>query len=216
MSTVGETSNDGGQQDIRNYLQRKQADVGLPRVLDQDIGTDGGGDGVESDNYEPRCISMSKFAKQSKEAYQDLAKEVQKMGRGLLEYVNGENIAGSRRYLTDVIITRDIRQRTKILEVLFNYGSTRRRGMFGYSVEDNHIHVIHDCSFSDGTCRDVWREQVESIGEVKPVRKEVKPIWKFKRTDWYDVFIYFFIRKRGTRQIWFGGESWKEPTHGKF
>ena len=38
--------------------------------------------------------------------------------------------------------------------------------MFGFSVEDDHIHVIHDCAFSDGTCRDVWRKQVESIGEI--------------------------------------------------
>lgn len=216
MSDVGETSNNGSQQDIRNYLQRKLPIVEVPGVLDSDSGTSGRRDGVESNDNEPRCISMSRFAKQSKEAYQDLAKEIQKMGRGFLDYVNGENIVGSRRYLTDVIITRNLRERTKILEVLYNYGSTRRRGMFGYSVEDDHIHVIHDCSFSDGTCRDVWREQVESIGEIKPVRKENKPIWKFKRTDWYDVFIYFFVRKRGTREIWFGGESWKKPTDGKF
>lgn len=178
----------------------------LTRLLELDNQMYGG------KSLERRNVSMAMFARTNEEAYKDLAKEVQEVGHQFFRYVNGETINSSWRYITDVLLYRDSEQLNRYLHCLFNYGRTRSNGMFGISVEHNHIHVIHDCSFSDGTCRCVWRKQVESIGEIKPLRKEAKPIWKFTRTDWYDVFIYFFLRKRGTRQIWIRGENWQVPS----
>lgn len=158
-------------------------------------------------------ISMGKFAEQHNEAYQDLAKEIEKMGNKFFDYVLGQSIDHSRRYVSDVILFNNERELYKLVSILCQYGKSRRNGMFGYSVENDHIHVIHDCSFSDGTCRDSWRKQVEAVGHLKPIRRQNKLIGKLGRTDWYDVFIYFFLAKRGTRQIWIRGESWQEPSH---
>lgn len=164
---------------------------------------------------EERSFSMAALARLSEEGFKDMAKEVQEMGYQFFEYFNREDIPSTRRYITDVITFRNERELYKMVQELYKFGKNRKGGMFGYSIEEDHIHVIHDCSFSDGTCRDQWRKAVHAIGNLKPIRKHIKFVSEFTKAQWYDVFIYFFLQKRGTRQIWFGGESWKEPTNGK-
>lgn len=204
-----ETVQDGFTNYIGEDVPDPSGGSNLPGVVAEGFGNDGG----MSFSSGRRDVTMAHFARRNQEAYQDLVQEVQEMGDIFMEYVTGKIINGSWRYITDVITFRSERELHKIMDVLCRYGRSRRNGMFGFSVEADHVHVIHDCSFSDGTCRDIWRKQIESIGEIKPLRKEIKPIWKFTRTDWYDVFIYFFLRKRGARQIWIRGEGWKTPTN---
>lgn len=158
-------------------------------------------------------ISMAKFGRESPAIFEEMVSEIQEMGNFFFEYVNGTSIKRSYRYLSDVILYDTDEQLHKCVEILREYGKIRRNGMFGFSVEDDHIHVIHDCSFASGSCRDGFRQQIKSVAKFTPVRTENKSIFQFTPTDWYDVFIYFFLRKRGTREIWIGGKSWKEPTN---
>lgn len=181
-------------------------------VLAPDTERDGG---KPASSGREREISMAVFAEKLPHAYDDLAEEVEEMGRHFMDYVGGTSIKSSWRYISDVIITRTDEQLQRVVSILREYGRTRRNGLFGFSVESDHIHVIHDCAFSGSHCRDVWRKQVEPFAEFGPTRSENKPIWKFTRTDWYDVFIYFFLKKRGTREIWVRGENWQKPTNGK-
>lgn len=160
-----------------------------------------------------RTISMGEFARKNGEAFNILGEKIEEMGNVFLEYVTGPSIKGTWRYLSDVVRYDSDDNLQRLLEILRNYGETRGNGMFGYSVEADHIHVIHDCAFSGGHCRDVWRRQVEPFGVIGPTRRENKAIWKFTRADWYDVFAYFILKKRGTREIWVRGKSWTPPNH---
>lgn len=208
MSSGEDHTQNGFEDYITNDLPNQPGTSSISRMVDENSRNSG----RQLFTRRRREVSMADFARQHQEGYQDLAKEIEEMGNIFFDYVLGKTINSSWRYVTDVILFRNERDLYKIVGILCKYGRSRRNGMFGFSVEDNHIHVIHDCSFSDGTCRDIWRKQIESIGEIKPLRKEVKFIWKFTRTDWYDVFVYFFCRKRGTRQIWVRGENWKTPS----
>nr|QVW56818.1 MAG: nonstructural protein NS1 [Aegithalos caudatus ambidensovirus] len=163
----------------------------------------------------PRSIGMGRIAEVNKEVYNTLVTQIFEMGNIFFQYVNGETIKGTWRYITDVFLFREYGTLPNVLEELRRYGRSRRNGMFGFSVEIDHIHIIHDCAFSGGHCRDVFRKQIEPFGEFRPARSINKPIWKFSKSDWYDVFKYFFLEKRGTREIWIRGESWKEPSDGK-
>lgn len=205
---VIELSNNGSQADIRNYLEYPltPATMSFSGVVDADIERD---QGKRDGRRDP---SMAQFAEVSGEAFADLAEEIEEMGNIFFDYVNGKTIKGTWRYISDVFLYRDEQSLHRAVEVLRGYGRTRRDRMFGFSVEDDHIHIIHDCSFSGGHCRDIFRKQMEPHGSFGPTRTENKPIWKFTRTDWYDVFVYFFLRKRGTREIWIGGKSWQKPT----
>lgn len=198
----------GNQRDIRDYLEYPltPAAMSFSGVVDANIERD---KGKRDGKRDP---SMAQFAEVSGEAFADLAEEIEEMGNIFFDYVNGKTIKGTWRYISDVFLYRDEQSLHRAVEVLRGYGRTRRDRMFGFSVEDDHIHIIHDCSFSGGHCRDIFRKQMEPYGSFGPTRTENKPIWKFTRTDWYDVFVYFFLRKRGTREIWIGGKSWQKPS----
>ena len=162
-----------------------------------------------------RHFSMAAAVSQSPKDFELLVEEIYKMGNIFFDYVNGKDIKTTWKYISDVIQFDTMQQCFEIVDRLREYGRTRRTGMFGFSVEHDHIHVIHDCAFSGSHCRDVWRKQVEPFGSIRPTRTENKSIWKFNKLDWYDVFHYFFLRKRGTREIFVRGKSWEEPSDGK-
>nr|QVW56790.1 MAG: non-structural protein 1 [Phylloscopus inornatus ambidensovirus] len=199
---------DGFQSDIRTYLQFPFGDatMSFAGVVDADNGGDSGESRFGGFN------SLNRLAEKCPEVYANVVKEVEKVGSHFLDYVGGKDIKVSWRYLSDIILYRGDGPLQELIRILREYGRTRRSGMFGFSVELDHIHVIHDCAYSGGHCRDVWRKQVEPFGQLGPTRPENKPIWRLTRTDWYDVFEYFFLKKRGTRQIWIGGKDWKTPT----
>lgn len=206
-------SKDGFQTDIRRYLQQC-----VGEECNRDTGMVESNPGRSNSNSGQKLpgggqISMAKLERKSPAAYKAMAEETESLGRNFFQYVNGPHIQATWRYLSDVILYDSDRNLFKILEVLRNYGRHRERGFFGFSVEEDHIHVVHDCAYSAGCCRDAWRRKIEPFGQLRPTRTENKPIFKFKRSDWYDVFIYFFLEKRGTREIWIGGESWKKPDN---
>jgi hypothetical protein len=202
---------DGFQSDIRAYLQFPFGDatMSFAGVVDDSAPGPSGEPPTRGRGF----CSMAKLAKKCPEGYADLAQEIEEMGGEFMEYVGGKTIKGAWRYLSDVVLYRNGDELRECLRVLRSYGRTRRNGMFGFSVEDDHIHVIHDCAYAGGHCRDVWRKQIEPFGELRPTRTENKPIWELTRTDWYDVFEYFFLKKRGTREIWIGGKDWKAPSY---
>lgn len=156
--------------------------------------------------------SMARIAEESPKDFQNLVEVLEKMGGEFFNYVTGPNIKPTFRYLSDVIVCKSQGQLDKCMELLREYGSNRRNGMFGLCQEEDHIHVIHDCSYAGSHCRDSWRQQVQPYGDLRSTRRYNKPIWKFNRTDWYDVFIYFYVQKRGPREIWVRGESGKIPS----
>lgn len=202
--------NNGSENDIRNYLYRTSGSSSSEstRMVVPHIQEYGREFGVERE----RPVSMARIAESSSKDFELLATEVKEMGNIFFDYVNGKTIKATWRYISDVVLYDTMQNCVRIVDCLREYGRTRRTGMFAFSVESNHIHVIHDCAFSGGHCRDVWRKQVEPFGTIRPARTENKPIYKFTPTDWYDVFIYFFLEKRGTREIWIGGKSWEAPS----
>lgn len=158
-------------------------------------------------------ISMGRFAKELPEAYEEMEPEIQEMGGNFIRYIKGKDIKRTYRLVRDIILYRTDDQLIKCMEILRNYGRTRSGGMFGISVEDDHIHVIHDCSYAAFCCRCAYRHKIKSIAEFGFSGTKAKPIYQLTITDWYDVFIYYFLRKRGTRHLWIGGENWKEPSN---
>lgn len=165
-------------------------------------------------NSHGNVISMGALYKYNKEDFKAMAKEMEEMGRPFFNYVFGEAIDHAGRYLSDVFLFTDIQSRDRAIEELDNYGKSRRKGMLGYSVECDHIHIIHDCTYGGAHCRDVFRRKIQPYGIFRPARTENKPICQFRRTDWYDVFAYFFLYKRGIRNIYVRGEGWQKPTDG--
>lgn len=144
--------------------------------------------------------------------YDNILQELDKMGESFFQYCTGESIRPSWRYLSDVIIPTSNRNFEVCLETLNEYGKSKRRGMFARVADGDHIHILHDCAYTNSSCRCIWRERVKPFASIKCARTVNKPWYQFSKWDWYNVFIYFFLEKRGDRKIWFGGASGKVPT----
>lgn len=208
------------QADIRKYLQLPLGDetMSFAGLVEDNSGIISRS-GVSEPSISTReCTenrkrpTMATLLRTDADGYKLLAKEIETMGSGFLDYFSGETISLTSRYISDVFLYKGTRRLAAVVERLRRYGESRRVGMFGYSVEDDHIHIIHDCSYSGNSCRCSWKEKIRPFGNFGPDRKYNKPVWKFTRTDWFDVFVYFFLKKRGARQIWFRGKSWSPPT----
>lgn len=212
------------QRDIREYFPVRYSEESMLSFT----GLVGDNTSLDSNEWEPReyteprksidarKASMAYFLRNDAEGYKLLAEEIDKVAKTFLDYTCGrESNELTGRYLSDVFLFRGRRQLDEALDILCQYGESRRRGMFGISVEEDHIHIIHDCTYSAGCCRCTFKEKIRPLGEFGPNRRYNKPLWKFTRTDWYDVLIYFFFAKRGTRKVWFRGKSWEVPTDGK-
>ena len=204
------------QTDIRNYLQlpmgaEANSSTGMVDNNSQQHKRQG-----EPGSGGSHYTTMAQFFKSDVEGYNILAEEIEKIGRPFFDYFTRETSNYTGRYLTDVFLFRGRRERDRALAILRSYGGSRRNGMFGYSVESDHIHIIHDCSYSGRNCRCSFKEKIEPFGEFGPNRRYNKPIHQFTRTDWYDVFVYFFLKKRGIRDLWFRGKGWEVPSDGKY
>lgn len=147
--------------------------------------------------------------------FEDVVQEMEEMGNVFLRYVCGQASIMHRRYISDVFVPGSERDVPTIVEILRQYGDSRRGGMFGFSVDGDHIHVIHDCNWSGRTCRDAFRAKIEPYGSFKSNRKYIKPMSGFTRYQWYNVLSYFFLEKWGERNLWVRGACWEVPPHSK-
>lgn len=199
---------DGVQTDIRSYfggVQFQQADIQPRMVADNIEPTEGGGIPEGEPRVEEIIERMDKVS-------EDLESQFQKMGNIFFEWADGEARQGTRKYISDVCITRSISERNAVVQRLCEHGRDFRGGMFGFSVEDDHIHIIHSCAWSNHSCRCKFRREIIARGLLRPTGARNKYCWELDKQDWRNVFAYFFLKKRGTRKIWVRGESWQPPT----
>lgn len=167
----------------------------------------------EGDDYTPGgTASMAYLAREYHDIFKSLEPLVQEMASDFLGYFDGEAGTSSRRYVADVFIPTDLSEINRIVEILSNCGGARRRGLFGFSVEDDHIHIIHDCSWGGSHCRCVFKEKVGSLGVFNRARKHIKRLFEIGKVEYYDIFTYYFVNKRGRRGLWINGTSGRLPT----
>ena len=196
------------QTDIRRYFggAEFQSAIIQPRLVDDNSkSSEGGGDSSEQSRVEEIIERMDQVS-------EDLESQFQKMGNIFFEWTDGEARKGTRKYISDVCTVKSIHECNEIVQRLCEHGVDYRGGMFGFSVEADHIHIIHSCAWSNHSCRCKFRRELIARGVLRPFGIRNKYCWQLDKQDWRDVFSYFFLKKRGIRKIWIRGESWEPPT----
>lgn len=117
----------------------------------------------------------------------------------------------SRKYIADVFLPRDPGNIFEILRLLSDAIGGRKNGFIGYSSDGDHLHIIHDCSYSNRTCRCRFKERLEPYGIFKKHGRFVKSIAELKHGDWYNIVVYYFLSKRGVKQLRIDGETSRFP-----
>lgn len=134
------------------------------------------------------------------------------------EFYNGQArlLAGSvkdrsRKYIADVFLPRDSGDIFEILRLLSDAIGGRKNGFIGYSSDGDHLHIIHDCSYSNRTCRCRFKERLEPFGIFKKHGRFIKSIAELEHRDWYNIVVYYFLSKRGIKQLRIDGEISRFP-----
>lgn len=106
-----------------------------------------------------------------------------------------------RYYVPDVLYGFEPGDVRRILAILDRNIEGRRAGVFGYSCEPDHIHIIHDCNYGNRRCRCAFREQLSREWRFKNPRRFVRYTGKLSEQQWYKIFEYYFLAKRGARKL---------------
>lgn len=107
----------------------------------------------------------------------------------------------TRKYIADVFIPYDDKFNNKAIGYLAQRADQHSTGFFGFVGEFDHIHVIHDCSYSGRSCRCRFREILQAMGYFKKHERFIRNISNLEYIDWIRIFIYYFLSKRGPKAL---------------
>nr|QTE03807.1 MAG: nonstructural protein [Phoenicurus auroreus ambidensovirus] len=110
-----------------------------------------------------------------------------------------------RHYVSDVLVCPDNETAADLAGRISSNTNFTSRELCMVSLHGDHVHIIHDCAYSNRSCRCSFFETFEIRKYlVKPQHKYVRSRVKLpelKRTDWIDIILYFCTR--GHRMVIF-------------
>lgn len=96
-----------------------------------------------------------------------------------------------RRYFTDLVATESDEQARLLLDDLFGKARSYKNELLLISLHGDHIHVIHDCPYTNGSCRCKIFEGTKAEKHLRR-RPAIRPyIRGMSRRDWYYIVLYF-------------------------
>lgn len=119
-----------------------------------------------------------------------------------------------RRLVSDVIAPRDPTEIRSIVAWLRSSVAGFSGHLFAFSIHDgDHIHVLHDCAFSNGTCRCQWRQQSRVAASIRRRlgRKSVF-VGNVGSSAWHALLTYYLFQAgiQGAA-LFLGGQESKVP-----
>lgn len=133
------------------------------------------------------------------------------VGRYVRE-ITRESVNSTRKYSSDVYVYRDAEQHQRMLQRLSHYAISYPGKIIMWTDEGDHLHVIHDCPFSNGQCRCYFRKSEDFRRDVRTPMRRLRYIYEMDELDWTYVFLYFIMQKRESNsQVWIGGRLQRSP-----
>lgn len=83
----------------------------------------------------------------------------------------------------------------------FGNGINKRK-LFGYVFDGDHVHIFHDCPYSNRSCRCSFKKRFRGIKTKN--NQQRRPLSNIGE-DWLHIYLYYMLRKPGRQQIWCGG-----------
>lgn len=130
-----------------------------------------------------------------------LEPEARQKFESLSQQFRSNNRSSTRKYIADVFLPRSTEFGNQALGYLAQRVIERRSGYFGYSSDGDHIHIIHDCSYSGRSCRCRFREVLSTLGHIKRNEKFLRNSSDIQTADWVRILIYYFLAKRGIKGL---------------
>ena len=100
----------------------------------------------------------------------------------------------------------DDRERDILHSYLLKQGESFKRDLYGFSFDDDHVHIIHSCAFSSSQCKCRWRKEIP-CGTIKPGYRFRSNLREWGRNNFINAVLYFFYKKWGRKEAWINGRS---------
>ncbi|QRK03670.1 nonstructural protein 1 [Duck-associated ambidensovirus 2] len=136
--------------------------------------------------------------------FESLVKLFEPIGDNFFGKLVAKDWTSSGTYISNVIVFSDYRERDVLHKYLIEQGELFRRDLFGFSFDNDHVHIIHSCAFSSSQCKCLWRKKIP-CGNLRPGYRYRSELWKWGRRDFLGAVLYFFFRKGGRKESWFEG-----------
>lgn len=145
-------------------------------------------------------MCLSDIANEYPDDIENILRELRALDGGIISRLEGKvwrNDGVFFEHVFPLVGCVDVEKLCGILDRMGN--ETFGRSLFGYSVDGDHIHIIHDCSYANRACRCKFKSYFEGCLKTKDgIRRRLRDIGK----DWLHIILYYYFRKRGTQKIW--------------
>lgn len=141
-----------------------------------------------------------------KQAYQGVVDAYSTLADNLITRLNDKGWASAGQYIQNVIVFNSPGERDCLYEYLLAAGRTFPRRFFGFVFDATHCHVIHSCAFSSGQCKCKWKKDLP-CGDLLPGYGDRGAFSKWTVNDFIYNVAYFFYKKQGRKEIYFGGRA---------
>jgi Parvovirus non-structural protein NS1 len=118
----------------------------------------------------------------------------------ILRSIQRISFTSGRRYFTDVVAGRDLEHARSLCHSLLRRAAQYKGDFIIISLHDDHVHIVHDCPYSNGSCRCKIYEGTEASQYLRRGSRVRPPIAGLGSGDFYNVLRYF---STGGRRILF-------------
>lgn len=173
-------------------------DTGL--VVSRDQQSDGG---IKKRTFEWDHVPLRELEDIDPQNYETVVELFSQLGNQLGRKFLREDWSKSGVYIRNVIVTGDDRERTVLYNYLLEQGASFPRDLFGFSFDDDHVHIIHSCTPSSVTagCKCLWKKKIP-CGILRPGYIERQQLGQWGRNDFLSAIIYLFYKKGGHKEAW--------------
>lgn len=129
----------------------------------------------------------------------------QQLQRDIVSRIKRTPFGPFRRYLSDVLACDDSREANRIARQVIRTARDYPGNLCLISTHDDHVHVVHDCAYSDGSCRcKILKEETVKAKRRGAIRKR-KAISSIASDQWDNIILYFISNGRWLQFAKVGG-----------
>lgn len=151
-------------------------------------------------------LRLRRLKEQQPESYQELASQLQDVVNPWVPTIVRQKFEATRKYISQVVPYGDSQHRHRCIGLLRERCVGYPGKFFLWTDEGTHLHVVHDCPFSNGTCRCRILQGPDFRGQVRRLSRRVRSIQELDSIDWTNVILYFILSKWPCQsQVWING-----------
>lgn len=157
-------------------------------------------------------LRLRSTKRRSPERYKKLESELQSLAGDILATIPQGKFSPKKKYISQVLSFRNSGHRKEVLRRLVERLPGYPGDLFIWTDEGDHIHFVHDCPYSNGSCRcGIFKDELFR-GTFRTNLRGARYINELDTVDWYNVFLYFVYSKWPcTSQIWTRGRLRRSP-----